>query len=52
MRGTRGRGLFGICLGGKGRNESITDGIESCAGAFIGMLNGKNFGKTMVRMSA
>eukprot|EP00935_MAST-01C_sp_MAST-1C-sp1_P000475 g475.t1 len=33
-------------------SESITDGIESCADAFIGMLNGKNFGKTMVRMSA
>lgn len=29
--------------------ESITNGIESCIPAFIGMLLGENFGKTMVR---
>ena len=31
--------------------ESITDGIESSIGAFIGMLKGDNFGKTIVRVS-
>ena len=31
--------------------ESITEGIESAPGAFIGMLEGKNFGKTMVQMA-
>ena len=30
--------------------ESITSGIESCIPAFMGMLSGKNFGKTMVRL--
>ena len=30
--------------------ESITDGIESSIGAFIGMLKGDNFGKTIVRL--
>ena len=30
--------------------ESITDGIESSVGAFIGMLQGGNFGKTIVRL--
>jgi NADPH-dependent curcumin reductase CurA len=31
--------------------ESITEGIESAVDAFIGMLEGKNFGKTMVRVA-
>ncbi len=31
--------------------ESITDGLDSCTEAFIGMLAGKNFGKTMVRIN-
>ena len=30
--------------------ESITDGLDSCVDAFIGMLRGENFGKTMVRI--
>ena len=30
--------------------ESVSDGIESSVGAFIGMLQGRNFGKTIVRM--
>ena len=30
--------------------ESITDGIESSVGAFIGMQKGDNFGKTIVRL--
>ena len=31
--------------------ESVTDGLDSAVGAFIGMLGGRNFGKTMVRVS-
>ncbi len=31
--------------------ESITQGLDSCVMAFIGMLRGENFGKTMVRIS-
>ncbi len=31
--------------------ESVTNGLESCVDAFIGMLRGENFGKTMVRIS-
>ena len=31
--------------------ESITDGLDSAVDAFIGMLGGRNFGKTMVRVS-
>ena len=31
--------------------ESITDGLESAVPAFIGMLDGQNFGKTMVRLT-
>ncbi len=31
--------------------ESITEGLDSAVGAFIGMLEGKNFGKTMVKVS-
>ncbi len=32
--------------------ESIKEGLESCVPAFIGMLNGQNFGKTMVRLAS
>jgi NADPH-dependent curcumin reductase len=31
--------------------EDITDGLENAPEAFIGMLKGKNFGKTIVRVS-
>lgn len=31
--------------------ESVTQGLDSCVEAFIGMLHGKNFGKTMVQLS-
>ncbi len=31
--------------------ESITEGLDSAPGAFIGMLAGRNFGKTMVKVS-
>jgi NADPH-dependent curcumin reductase CurA len=30
--------------------EDITDGLENAPAAFIGMLEGKNFGKTIVRL--
>jgi NADPH-dependent curcumin reductase len=32
--------------------EDITDGLENAPQTFIGMLEGKNFGKTIVRVSA
>jgi len=31
--------------------ESVTQGLDSCVEAFIGMLRGENFGKTMVHIS-
>ena len=31
--------------------ESVTDGLDSSIGAFIGMLRGENFGKTIVRVA-
>jgi hypothetical protein len=31
--------------------EVITDGIENAPGAFIGMLEGRSFGKTLVRVA-
>lgn len=30
--------------------ESVSEGLDSCVGAFIGMLRGENFGKTMVQV--
>ena len=39
-----------IAAGSLKYRESITDGIESSVGAFIGMLQGDNFGKTIVRL--
>jgi NADPH-dependent curcumin reductase CurA len=31
--------------------EDIAEGLESAPAAFIGMLRGKNFGKTLVRIA-
>ena len=31
--------------------EDITDGLENAPEAFIGLLKGKDFGKTIVRVS-
>ena len=31
--------------------EDMTDGLENAPEAFIGMLKGKNFGKSIVRVS-
>ncbi len=31
--------------------ESVSQGLDSCVDAFIGMLRGENFGKTMVQIS-
>jgi NADPH-dependent curcumin reductase CurA len=31
--------------------EDIVDGLENAPAAFIGMLNGHNFGKLLVRMA-
>ena len=32
--------------------ESVAEGIEAAPGAFIGMLEGRNFGKQLVRVAA
>src|SRR6185437_4104639 len=32
--------------------EDITDGFENAPATFLGMLEGKNFGKTLIRVSA
>jgi NADPH-dependent curcumin reductase CurA len=32
--------------------EDIVDGLENAPGAFIGMLEGRNFGKLIVRVAA
>ena len=32
--------------------EDIVDGLENAPGAFIGLLEGKNFGKLVVRVGA
>ncbi|MCZ6507453.1 MAG: NADP-dependent oxidoreductase, partial [Acidobacteria bacterium] len=31
--------------------ESVAEGLESAPAAFIGMLEGKNFGKQIVRLA-
>ncbi|MYA16484.1 MAG: NADP-dependent oxidoreductase [Gammaproteobacteria bacterium] len=40
-----------IASGQLKHRESITDGLDSAVDAFIGMLGGRNFGKTLVRVS-
>ena len=40
-----------IASGQLKHRESITEGLDSAVDAFIGMLGGGNFGKTMVRVS-
>jgi NADPH2:quinone reductase len=32
--------------------EDITDGIENAPAAFMGLLQGKNFGKALIRVAA
>jgi NADPH-dependent curcumin reductase len=32
--------------------EDVTDGLENAPAAFIGMLQGRNFGKVLVRVAA
>ena len=46
------RELSGYIAEGKLRyRESITEGLDSAVDAFIGMLRGDNFGKTVVRVA-
>lgn len=40
-----------IASGQLKHRESVTEGLDSAVDAFIGMLGGGNFGKTMVRVS-
>ncbi len=42
----------GIAAGRIRYREDIVDGLESGPGAFIGMLEGRNFGKLIVRVAA
>ena len=42
----------GIADGRIRHREDITDGLENAAKAFIGMLDGQNFGKAVVRVAA
>ena len=40
------------CMSGRIKfREDIVDGLEHAPGAFIGLLEGRNFGKLMVRVS-
>jgi NADPH-dependent curcumin reductase len=41
----------GIASGRIRYREDITDGLENAPAAFIGMLEGRNFGKTLVRVA-
>jgi NADPH-dependent curcumin reductase CurA len=41
----------GIADGRIRYREDITDGLENAPGAFIGMLQGRNFGKALVRVA-
>jgi NADPH-dependent curcumin reductase CurA len=42
----------GIAAGRIRYGEDIVDGLEKAPGAFIGMLEGRNFGKLIVRVAA
>ena len=42
----------GIADGGIRYREDIVDGLEKAPEAFIGMLEGRNFGKVVVRVGA
>jgi hypothetical protein len=42
----------GIASGRIRYREDIVDGLENAPGAFIGMLEGRNFGKLIVRVAA
>lgn len=46
------RGCCGHRAGRIRYREDIVDGLESAPGAFIGMLEGRNFGKLIVRVAA
>jgi NADPH-dependent curcumin reductase CurA len=42
----------GIATGRIRYREDSVDGLENAPGAFIGMLEGRNFGKLIVRVAA
>jgi NADPH-dependent curcumin reductase CurA len=42
----------GVAAGRIRYRENIVDGLENAPGAFIGMLEGRNFGKLIVRVAA
>jgi len=42
----------GVATGRIRYREDIVDGLENAPGAFIGMLEGRNFGKLIVRVAA
>src|SRR5439155_440117 len=42
----------GVAAGRIRYREDIIDGLENAPGAFIGMLEGRNFGKLIVRVAA
>ena len=42
----------GIAAGRIRYRADIVDGLENAPGAFIGMLEGRNFGKLIVRVAA
>jgi NADPH-dependent curcumin reductase CurA len=39
-----------VATGGLKYRESVAHGIESAPGAFLGLLQGKNFGKQLVKL--
>src|SRR5213593_650038 len=41
----------GVAAGRIRYREDIVDGLENAPGAFIGMLEGRNFGKLIVRVA-
>ena len=42
----------GIATGRIRYREDIVDGLEQAPGAFLGLLEGRNFGKVIVRVDA